>query len=742
MKRSSSHLRSLLPLLIALLLLVVASVYVSRATSSAVNTDNDTQRNMEDRDDDGDGIPTAVEDANGDGNPTNDDRDGDNIANYLDNADCSINDIDYMQQWLYDFSSFVGAGDGALELMLRTPKQDRTVTVTTDYVGGFDSAENTPNQQGEPQIHFYQIDQTITISFAPSLNDSIQFELHDANAFTATLTSPTQHQSSGTITQTIIATVTNNNITIVIDAAVDDATQHHTLRIPNVHRDSDGDTIPDHIDLDDDQDGLLDTVEDANVSNVCDSDNDGLPDSRDSDSDGDGIADNVEAQYATDYIAPSGKDNNRDGVDDAYNNLQPVNSDGADMPDYVDLDANNNNTPDNAEVGYGDSTDNNDGDGDGIVNGFDAVSEAQIGASFASIQNNVTDPASLPAWQATCVDAVLHNGWNLIAAGVDATEMDRLTLFPNVQSPAYAYDETGYIATDTLQLGAGYWMLFDTEDTVSVCGKKMTGQKQISVTAGWNIVAVYDEPVPIANINGNLASSFFGYNGNQYVSATALLPGHAYWIKSDDATSLTWADSAPRAAEETDSADCPLDWGATITVQDSEKTQTLNFGTSPQAHQGRDAACGEEELPPLAPGGLEARFRLPTDITTATDIRPSGDASWEIMLNNVTTGVHIHWDRNALASGDTYHLQDALGGSILNVDMLASDSATLPDGLTQLKIVYTNVPTAISLDEQAVNTPVSMIVWIIVLLLAVATLLSQYQLRSGRVIRAANKSQK
>ena len=57
--------------------------------------------------------------------------------------------------------------------------------------------------------------------------------------------------------------------------------------------DSDGDGVPDHIDIDDDNDGIVDSVEDFNVdgdddptTNPNDSDQDGIPDYLDEDSDG------------------------------------------------------------------------------------------------------------------------------------------------------------------------------------------------------------------------------------------------------------------------------------------------------------------------------------------------------------------------------------------------------------------------------------------------------------------------
>ena len=48
------------------------------------DTDGDGIPDFVDTDDDGDGIPTILEDANGDGDPRNDDTDGDGIPDYLD----------------------------------------------------------------------------------------------------------------------------------------------------------------------------------------------------------------------------------------------------------------------------------------------------------------------------------------------------------------------------------------------------------------------------------------------------------------------------------------------------------------------------------------------------------------------------------------------------------------------------------------------------------------------------------
>jgi hypothetical protein len=91
-----------------------------------------------------------------------------------------------------------------------------------------------------------------------------------------------------------------------------------------------------------------------------DTDGDGIANRFDLDSDNDGIPDNIEAQSTAAYIAPSGAggtpgfvDANQDGLDDNYDaglisggaasglGLIPFNTDGADQPDYLDTDSDN-----------------------------------------------------------------------------------------------------------------------------------------------------------------------------------------------------------------------------------------------------------------------------------------------------------------------------------------------------------------------------------------------------------------
>ncbi len=133
---------------------------------------------------------------------------------------------------------------------------------------------------------------------------------------------------------------------------------------PNPHTDTDRDGVCDHDDFDDDNDGIIDSVEDPNIdgdgnpgTNPLDTDGDGIPNYLDLDSDNDGILDNYEAQKTHDYIAPSGTDSDGNGLDDAYedtpgscNGLLPTDTDGDSIADYLDIDSDNDGLLDNLEA--------------------------------------------------------------------------------------------------------------------------------------------------------------------------------------------------------------------------------------------------------------------------------------------------------------------------------------------------------------------------------------------------------
>jgi len=188
----------------------------------------------------------------------------------------------------------------------------------------------------------------------------------------------------------------------------DDIPAVATVNVGAATADTDGDGVDDTIDPDDDGDGILDSIE-----GNADNDGDGIVNALDIDADGDGIADNVEAQAEGSYAPPTGSDTDGDGLDDAYdvdNGGTPIiiaNTDGADEPDYLDNDSDNDGVADLVE-GHDANSDGiadtlpagTDVDGDGLDDNFDTVSGPAPGnatGSNSALQN--TDGSDNPDWR-------------------------------------------------------------------------------------------------------------------------------------------------------------------------------------------------------------------------------------------------------------------------------------------------------------------------------------------------------
>ncbi|WP_405379751.1 gliding motility-associated C-terminal domain-containing protein [Maribacter sp. LLG6340-A2] len=135
------------------------------------------------------------------------------------------------------------------------------------------------------------------------------------------------------------------------------------------------------------------------VRNGIDSDNDGISDELDIDSDNDGIPDNVEAQLTSSYTAPTVADGDGDGLADVYEGtgdqgLSPIDTDTDGIADYLDLDTDNDGKPDTEEAGFTVAANNNDADGDGLLDGYDDVNTS--GGAFDSNDDQNNGASDLP----------------------------------------------------------------------------------------------------------------------------------------------------------------------------------------------------------------------------------------------------------------------------------------------------------------------------------------------------------
>ena len=111
--------------------------------------------------------------------------------------------------------------------------------------------------------------------------------------------------------------------------------------------------------------------------------------------------------------------------------------------------------------------------------------------------------------------------------------MSSSNIFPNPVSEVFGYNN-GYYAVDTLLNGMGYWVKYNSIQSFQICGNRINFP--IDVSSGWNLIAPFDEMVPVQNISSNppniIVSSFYEYVTGYQVADT-LKPGKGYWVKTN-----------------------------------------------------------------------------------------------------------------------------------------------------------------------------------------------------------------
>ena len=185
--------------------------------------------------------------------------------------------------------------------------------------------------------------------------------------------------------------------------------------------DADKDGLPNHFDLDSDNDGITDVIESGGVdvdnNSMADGTigitptTNGIPSSSgsgtnpvntdssedfdflDIDSDNDGIPDNIEAQTTLGYIGPSLV---IDGITGIYNNygtgLSLTDTDFDGVFDYIDMDSDNDGTPDIEENGMANSVSGTDTDTDGLDNTFET---SGVNDATFDVNEDIETPSDL-----------------------------------------------------------------------------------------------------------------------------------------------------------------------------------------------------------------------------------------------------------------------------------------------------------------------------------------------------------
>ncbi len=423
------------------------------------DSDNDGISDECDLDTDNDGIPDSEEDGYTGFDPSKD-ADGDGIANYRDTYDATdgfpafidtnndwVNDVyDRDRDHIPDFRDLDSDNDGILDAVEAGGVADVTGVLANYADVDIDGLNDTvdPSEGGVPLSKpDFDSDGVPDFLDLDSDNDGV------SDAFE----SRSKIMINGRDTD-------GDGIDDVYDTD-----QGGTL---NTTVDHDGDGLDDMFDIDSDNDGITDYYEASgigplgldfdsdgidNVFDVdfaggsdvdgdwiddlanpdTDSDGDGLFDFIDIDSDGDGIVDNIEGQTTIDYIAPSGVDTDRDGLDNAYDNtnggviIVPTDTDGDAIPDFIDTNSDEDSESDMIEA-YDINSDGvsdvlpagTDTDGDGLDDSFDDVSvyDATDGGEMPTDYPDVDDPGDDRDWRQNLPRVTLSVDESIISENV------------------------------------------------------------------------------------------------------------------------------------------------------------------------------------------------------------------------------------------------------------------------------------------------------------------------------------
>lgn len=208
---------------------------------------------------------------------------------------------------------------------------------------------------------------------------------------------------------------------------------------------------------------------------------------------------------------------------------------------------------------------------------------------------------------------IYPRGWSMISLRVLPPSDQKSILFPTASSTAFYYAPgTGYVPTETMVPGIGYWLRFpDAVQSLVFSGTPRTSET-IDITSDWNLIGTVSYPVPVSSIqtipDDIRSGNFFGFK-TAYVIADTLEPGKAYWVKATQAGQMTLNSSPPSSEWENGnvqtSDQLEKKFGTLSFVDANGCSQVLYFTVANiPAHE-----LQRYDMPPLPPEGLfDVRF--------------------------------------------------------------------------------------------------------------------------------------
>ena len=315
-------------------------------------------------------------------------------------------------------------------------------------------------------------------------------------------------------------------------------------------------------------------------------------------------------------------------------------------------------------------------------------------ANSATISNSAIAGLQIVYKKQICKDISLLAGWNLFGVPLNASDMTIAANFPSAKSPVYAYNN-GYSITASVAPGKGYWINYPTA-MVNVCGSPVN-LVTIPLSAGWNIVSVYENDIPVSAVTttpaGIISSFFFGFDKN-YIIPTVLQSGKGYWVEASATGVLNLPVGMAKSTTVTSIPVIDTKWSSIQLSDAAGNKSSIYFSAS-----GQDIS--KFALPPVPPAGIfDVRF------ASQSFVENLGDASKTISISGAKYPVEIR------AEGIDLLVKDAVTGKLINAVVKSGSSIAIADeNITSIEVSSIGKPVAYELQQNYPNpfNPATMI---------------------------------
>jgi hypothetical protein len=190
----------------------------------------------------------------------------------------------------------------------------------------------------------------------------------------------------------------------------------------------------------------------------------------------------------------------------------------------------------------------------------------------------------------------LLSSWNIISFPGIPSDPAPGANFPGASSALFRY-KSGYTNEDSVRPGEGYWLRYDSAQTIPVNGTAASADT-ILLFDKWTLIGPPSVPVAASSIvpipvTMTLSAPFGFRPDSGYFTADTLWPGRGYWIRASQAGEIILAPSptAPPAAP------------------NAPEGEELVFADASGAARSLFVGSAGAELPPPPPAGLfDVRF--------------------------------------------------------------------------------------------------------------------------------------